>query len=52
MTDEEVLEKLRDILGLNGTLSDLIIDETEICPSSSAFQSRFGSLLREWSPGA
>ena len=48
LTDEEVLEKLREILGLNGTLSGLIIDEAENCPSSSAFQSCFGSLLRAY----
>lgn len=48
LTDEEVLEKLREILGLNGTLSGLIIDEAENCPSSSTFQSRFGSLPRAY----
>lgn len=48
LTDEEVLEKLREILGVNGTLSGLIIDEAENCPSSSTFQSRFGSLLRAY----
>jgi DNA invertase Pin-like site-specific DNA recombinase len=46
LTDDEALEKLREILGANGTLSGLIIDEAENCPSSSAFQARFGSLLR------
>ena len=48
LSDDEVLEKLREILGLNGTLSGLIIDEAENCPSSCAFQSRFGSLLRAY----
>ncbi len=48
LTDDEVLEKLREILGANGSLSGLIIDEAENCPSSSAFQARFGSLLRAY----
>jgi DNA invertase Pin-like site-specific DNA recombinase len=48
LTDDEVLDKLREILGLHGTLSGLIIDETEGCPSSSTFQARFGSLLRAY----
>jgi hypothetical protein len=48
LTDDEVLEKLREILEANGSLSGLIIDEAENCPSSSAFQARFGSLLRAY----
>lgn len=48
LSDDEVLDKLREILGVNGTLSGLIIDEAEGCPSSSIFQSRFGSLLRAY----
>jgi DNA invertase Pin-like site-specific DNA recombinase len=48
LTDEEVLDKLREILSARGTLSGLIIDETENCPSSSTFQTRFGSLLRAY----
>ena len=48
LTDDEVLHKLREILGLHGTLSGLIIDEAENCPSSSAFRARFGSLLRAY----
>lgn len=48
LTDEEVLDKLREILGAHGTLSGLIIDETDNCPSSSTFQARFGSLLRAY----
>ena len=49
LSDDEMLDLLRTILGQNGALSGLIIDEAENCPSSSAFHSRFGSLLRAYS---
>jgi hypothetical protein len=49
LSDEEMLALLADILAKNGTLSGLIIDECEDGPSSSAYQSRFGSLLRAYS---
>jgi DNA invertase Pin-like site-specific DNA recombinase len=49
LTDDQMLEMLGAILGQNGCLSGLIIDEAENCPSSSAFHSRFGSLLRAYS---
>ena len=48
LSDEEMLEALRHLLKRQGYLSGLIIDETESCPSSSAYQSRFGSLLRTY----
>ncbi|HBP5921426.1 TPA: recombinase family protein [Pseudomonas aeruginosa] len=48
MSDEEMLNKLLEIYARNGYLSGLIIDETEGCPSSSAYQHRFGSLLRSY----
>lgn len=48
LSDEEMLEALRHLLKRQGYLSGLIIDETENCPSSSAYQSRFGSLLRTY----
>lgn len=48
LTDEEMLGLLAGILKLNGYLSGLIIDESEDCPSSSSFRSRFGSLLRAY----
>jgi len=48
LSDEEMLEALSQILALNGCLSGLIIDETEDCPSSSSFRTRFGSLLRAY----
>ena len=36
------------ILQQRGHLSGLIIDEVENCPSSSAYRTRFGSLLRAY----
>ncbi|WP_274534275.1 recombinase family protein [Rhizobium sp. Root482] len=47
-TDEELLDALRAILMQQGTLSGLIIDEQDDQPSSSAYRSRFGSLLRAY----
>src|SRR3546814_2061449 len=48
-SDDEMLALRSDILAKNGHLSGLIIDEFEGGPSSSAYQSRFGSLLRAYS---
>jgi len=45
LTNEEMLEKLRGLLGRHGRLTDTIIDEAEDVPSSSAFRNRFGSLV-------
>jgi DNA invertase Pin-like site-specific DNA recombinase len=47
-SNEEMLEVLQRLLQDHGYLSGLIIDETERLPSSSAYQSRFGSLLRAY----
>lgn len=49
LSDDQMLALLADILAKNGSLSGLIIDEREDTPSSSAYQSRFGSLLRAYS---
>lgn len=49
LTDDEMLALLSEVLAKNGYLSGLIIDEFEDGPSSSAYQSRFGSLLRAYS---
>ncbi|WP_413043805.1 recombinase family protein [Pseudomonas sp. YJ42] len=49
MPDEEMLRLLRSIRERSGCLSGLVIDEAEGCPSSSAYQYRFGSLLRCYS---
>jgi len=48
LTDEEMLERLNKILEDRGQLSGLIIDEAEAYPSSSAYSSRFGSLLKAY----
>jgi DNA invertase Pin-like site-specific DNA recombinase len=48
LTNEEMLQALQRLLQDRGYLSGLIIDETEKLPSSSAYQSRFGSLLRAY----
>ena len=48
LSSERMLELLQSILSRRGELSGLIIDEFEGCPSSSAYRSRFGSLLRAY----
>jgi len=45
LTDGEMLDKLRVVLGQQGRISGIIIDESEGVPSSSAYRSRFGSLV-------
>jgi DNA invertase Pin-like site-specific DNA recombinase len=49
MPDDEMLQVLKTIYQRSGYLSGLVIDEAEGCPSSSAYQHRFGSLLRCYS---
>ena len=46
--DAEMLQMLRQLFEAQGVLSGLIIDEQEDLPSSSAYRSRFGSLLRAY----
>jgi DNA invertase Pin-like site-specific DNA recombinase len=48
MSDTEMLDALRRVLLRNGYLSGIVIDEASGCPSSSAYSSRFGSLLRTY----
>lgn len=48
LSDGQMLAALSQIFAQRGYLSGLIIDEAEDCPSSSAFRSRFGSLLRAY----
>jgi DNA invertase Pin-like site-specific DNA recombinase len=48
LSDREMLDALQRLLQQRGYLSGLIIDEGERLPSSSAYQSRFGSLLRAY----
>lgn len=47
-SDQELLDRLSDLLAQKGWLSGLVIDEVEDMPSSSTFTHRFGSLLRAY----
>ncbi|PCJ07480.1 MAG: recombinase family protein [Rhodobacteraceae bacterium] len=48
LSDDEMLDGLRAALAAQGFLSGLVIDEDTALPSSSAYQSRFGNLLRAY----
>lgn len=48
VSDNELLERLRELALRNGRLSGLLIDETDGMPSSSAYRHRFGSLVRAY----
>lgn len=47
-SDEEMLTALKDLWSRHGRISGLLIDEQESMPSSAAFRSRFGSLIRAY----
>lgn len=47
-SNEEMLDGLRDALKTHGFLSGIVINEACTLPSSGAYQSRFGSLLRAY----
>jgi len=47
-TDEELLQRLRDLLRQQGMLSGLIIDEAADMPSTSIYANRFQSLRRAY----
>ena len=47
-SDEELLSMLKNLYQRQGWLSGLLIDEADNMPSSSAYASRFGSLLRAY----
>ncbi len=48
LSDDEMLDGLRRLFAASGYLSGLAIDEADDLPSSSTYQSRFGSLLRAY----
>jgi DNA invertase Pin-like site-specific DNA recombinase len=48
LDETHMLELLKQILARHGILSGIIIDEEDGAPSSSAYRSRFGSLLRAY----
>ena len=47
-SDEEMLNRLKQLFERHGYLSGLIIDEAENMPSSGAYSGRFGSLIRAY----
>ena len=48
LSNEEMLARLKSLAKQHATLSSQIIDATENLPTSSAYRSRFGSLLRAY----
>jgi DNA invertase Pin-like site-specific DNA recombinase len=48
LSDQDLLEKLRELLHAHGRLSGMLIDEMEEMPSSGCYSSRFGSLMRAY----
>jgi DNA invertase Pin-like site-specific DNA recombinase len=48
MSDEEMLARLRELVGKHPTLSSQLIDAAEGVPTSSAYRSRFGSLIEAY----
>ena len=48
VSDDELLDQLRELAHLHGRISGLLIDETEGMPSSSTYRQRFGSLARAY----
>ncbi|HEY6349027.1 MAG TPA: recombinase family protein [Candidatus Angelobacter sp.] len=48
LSDEELLERLKQLLARCGTLSGILIDEADDMPSSASYRHRFGSLLRAY----
>jgi DNA invertase Pin-like site-specific DNA recombinase len=49
LSDEDMLQALQALFHRHGALSGIVIDECEEMPSSAAYRSRFGSLLRAYS---
>jgi hypothetical protein len=47
-SDKELLDALTVLLRTHGTLSGLLIDEQDDMPSSQAYRTRFGSLVRAY----
>jgi DNA invertase Pin-like site-specific DNA recombinase len=47
-SDNEMLDKLRQLHERQGWLSGILIDEADSMPSSSAYAHRFGSLIRAY----
>jgi len=47
-SDEEMLDRLKDLYRKHGKLSGIMIDDTEGMPSSAAYRSRFQGLVRAY----
>jgi DNA invertase Pin-like site-specific DNA recombinase len=47
-SNEELIERLRNLYRNRGFLSGIVIDETEGMPSTSVYVHRFGSLIRAY----
>jgi hypothetical protein len=45
-TDDQLIERLRNLLSRIGSLSGIVIDEADDMPSSAVYASRFGGLSR------
>lgn len=48
ITDEELLERLRELYRQHGHISKLIINESDNIPSTAVYIGRFGSLVRAY----
>jgi DNA invertase Pin-like site-specific DNA recombinase len=48
LSNEQLLDRLKDLLARCGTLSGILIDEADDMPSSTSFRYRFGSLIRAY----
>jgi DNA invertase Pin-like site-specific DNA recombinase len=47
-SDQELLDKLKQLYTKHGMLSGLLIDDTESMPSSSVYRTRFNSLVKAY----
>jgi DNA invertase Pin-like site-specific DNA recombinase len=48
LSDDQLLDRLKELLVRCGTLSGILIDEADDMPSSTSFRYRFGSLVRAY----
>jgi hypothetical protein len=48
LSDEQLLDRLKELLVRCGRLSGILIDEADDMPSSTSFRYRFGSLVRAY----
>lgn len=48
LTNEQMLQRLKETLQANGRLNADIIDKSQLCPGTTAYCRRFGSLLNAY----